>query len=130
MTAPRRGRGRPPLFDAPTRTRYLAARAAGATQKDAAATAGIAAQTVRNTRTRDTAFRALDDAAAERSLQVRLPHGESRYNHRGCRCPTCTKAASTARVTRPDRTPQEAHVVPINPPGQGSSSSFPAARAS
>lgn len=127
------GRGRPALFHTAARQRYLTARQQGATQKAAAELVGVAAKTVRDARTSNPQFRALDDQAADIGRQARidnLSHGESRYNNHKCRCPICTKAASAARAGRPDRARKEAHVVPINTTEQGSSSLFLAARAS
>lgn len=132
MSAPSRGRGRPALFDQDARARYLGALGGGATKKDAAAVAGVAAKTVRNART-DPAWRDLEVAAYARGTAARrdhLAHGESRYNHHGCRCPICTRAATAGRTGRPDRTVQEATIVPINPPDQGSPQDFPLADAS
>jgi hypothetical protein len=114
VTAPRRGRGRPALFDTAARARYLDALTAGATKKDAAAAAGVAPKTARGKAAR------LD----------RLPHGASRYVHHDCRCPICTKAASAARAGCLDRAPKEATIVPITPPDQGSPKTFPLADAS
>lgn len=137
---PRRGRGRPALFHAGARAAYLTARAAGANQQEAAAAAGVAAKTVRNTRAADAEFRAADDAARATGRGKRLPHGESRYNHAECRCPICTKDASAARAARPDRDRKAtstrggdthvADVVPMPRSDEGSPESFPLARAS
>lgn len=132
MSAPRRPGDRRVTFDAAARAAYLAARAGGATQKAAAAAVGVAPKTVRDAR-RNAAFRTADDAAAVRGRPARidqLPHDASRYNHHGCRCPTCTKAATTARTELRDRTAQEAPVMPITAPPQESRNPFPLARAS
>jgi hypothetical protein len=132
VTAPRRGRGRPALFDTAARARYLDALTAGATKKDAAAAAGVAPKTARDART-DTRWRAAEDDAYARGKAARLdrlPHGASRYVHHDCRCPICTKAASAARAGCLDRAPKEATIVPITPPDQGSPKTFPLADAS
>ncbi|HEY5834949.1 hypothetical protein [Streptomyces sp.] len=133
MTAPSRGRGRPALFNADAQQRYLEARAAGATQKDAAALVRVAANTIRYHRATDHAFREADDTAAACGRQARidqLAHGETRYKHYGCRCTTCTKAATVGRTNRPSYNAKEARIIPISPTGQESSCSFPLARAS
>ncbi|MBM9510024.1 hypothetical protein [Actinacidiphila acididurans] len=117
------GRGRVALFDTAARELYLKTRADGATQAEAAAAAGVAVRTVRDAYTRVPGFRDAEKQAAVAGRYARLPHGESRYTHLGCRCPICTVAADTARVERRRRakTPtatarKEAPVVPLPPP--------------
>lgn len=131
---PRQGRGRPTLFDAAARERYLKARAEpGTTQAQAAAAAGVAARTVRDARHADPAFAAADQraAATARARHIeQFPHGESRYNHHGCRCGTCTNCATTARAERRETGPDTAPVTAITPPADRSSRSFPLAVAS
>lgn len=130
MTAPPRGRGRPPLFDDAAREHYLAARAGGATQAAAATAAGVTDRVVRYARSTSAAFRERDDKAAVTGRLARVLHGEYRYKHLGCRCPTCTKAASTARANCRDRARKNAPIVPMSPSDQGSPQDFPLARAS
>jgi hypothetical protein len=135
VTAPTRGRGRgrPTLFTPAARTRYLTARHLGDTQHKAAAAAGVTPRTIHNTRRRDHEFRALDDAAVTAGRLARMPHGESRYNNAACRCPVCTKDATAKRMTRKTtarRADKTAPVVAITTPDQGSSETFPLARAS
>lgn len=132
MTAPSRGRGRPAVFDTAAQEIYLKAREAGATQKAAAAEVGVTARTVRNALASNPDFKAADTEAGAQSRKTRIGarHDAYTYKHYGCRCPTCTKAASAARAQNADRARKEARVTPISPPSEGSSSSFPLARAS
>lgn len=135
MTAAR-GQGRPALFDTPAQDTYLKARTAGATQEEAAALAGVAVRTVRDAYTRTTGFRTADKEAAALGRKTRLddrPHDESRYTNQGCRCPTCTRAASAARTqraTRAARKEESPTVSKINTPAAGSPQNFLLARAS
>lgn len=141
MTAPRRGRGRPALFNQAARDRYLAERRQGASQAKGAAAAGVAATTIRYTRRTDQEFRDLDDAAAAQGRAAHiatLPHDESRYVNYGCRCPACTADATAKRLARAAKerarsaAPEgrEVPVVAIRQPDQGSSEPFSLARAS
>jgi hypothetical protein len=134
VTGPKRGRGRPPLFDETARERYLKARAEpGATQAQAAAAAGVAVRTVSYTRKVDPAFAAAVERAAARARAgriERMPHGESRYKRYGCRCQVCTDATAEGRADRRARAGAGAAVTAINPPDERSPRSFPLAVAS
>ncbi|CAM5499393.1 hypothetical protein SANTM175S_07256 [Streptomyces antimycoticus] len=63
-----------------------------------------------------------------------MPHGESRYNHGGCRCTVCCSKATAARTARRREAaePEEEAAQPIPLTGRtpGSSPSFLLARAS
>ncbi|MFJ3699457.1 hypothetical protein ACIPW9_35935 [Streptomyces sp. NPDC090052] len=100
---PYRGRGRPPLFDDAARERYLALVASGLTMRDAAAGCPVAPTVVTYTKLHHAEFAAALTAAREKGKRIRedaQPHGESRYNHGGCRCGICRKAATAARAGR------------------------------
>lgn len=138
MTRTHRRPGRPTLFDTAAQQRYLTARAIpGTTQAQAAAAAGVASRTVRDTRHTNPAFRKADDTArtTARALAAdAAPHGESRYKNHGCRCTTCTAAASKARarLREHDRkqTAPHAPVTRLNTTGKEKPKSFPLAVAS
>lgn len=98
--------GRPPVFDEALRGRYLDAVAAGMPLGAAAAHVGITTNIPRRHERTDRKFtEALAEAkAVGRELRVEdVPHGESRYNNYGCRCPICTRAATAARTGRRHR---------------------------
>ncbi|MFB7867405.1 hypothetical protein [Streptomyces sp. NPDC056069] len=106
----RRGRGRPPLFTPEVRERYLAAVAAGATLKEATADLGLTKNLASQHAAHDPEFAAaLRDARAvgRRARLDRAGHDESRYTNHRCRCPKCTRAASTARMARKARAEEE-----------------------
>ncbi|MFJ5294516.1 hypothetical protein [Streptomyces sp. NPDC088348] len=100
---PYRGRGRPPLFDDGARERFLGLVASGLTMRDAAVACPVAQRVVTYTKFHHADFAAALAAAREKGKRIRddaQPHGESRYNHGGCRCGICTKAATAARAGR------------------------------
>jgi hypothetical protein len=104
--APRRPPGRPVTFDTHQRQRYLNAITTGAKLSDAALQAGITPQWAARIAKTDATFATALAAARELGRKARqedMPHGESRYNHLGCRCPTCTHAATAARTGRRHR---------------------------
>ncbi|MFB9558579.1 hypothetical protein, partial [Streptomyces roseoviridis] len=104
------GRGRPQVFTPDVREKYLAAVAGGAYLGAAAALAGVGPDQARRHAAKDSAFAdALEKAkaAGRQARQADAPHDESRYNNLGCRCPTCRKAASTARMARDARAKQK-----------------------
>lgn len=119
MTARGRRPGRPVfVFDIAARRRYLAAVAAGARLADAAKAADIAPRTAQHTAKTEPAFADALATAKRAGKTVRaeqLAHGEYRYNHGGCRCPICTKAASEARGGRRHPQPAEQPPAPIHP---------------
>lgn len=119
MTA-RQGRGRPALFDDAARERFLGLVAAGLTMRDAAAACPVARTVVTYTKNHHEDFAAALASARLQGKQVRAedrPHGESRYNHDGCRCGICTKAATAARGGRRDTTDdQDAGVIVMPQP--------------
>lgn len=115
MTAPARKRGRPTQFTADVRTRYLQAVTDGMKLEAAAQLVGLTSRAIRKTATTDEDFaQALTDARAAGRTN-RLSHGESAYNHHGCRCDICTKAATTGRADRRDHPTPTAHLLPITP---------------
>lgn len=144
MTA-RRGRGRPALFTDTAQATYLKARAAGATQTEAAAAAGVAVRTIHDAYRRVEGFREAEQHAAATARKTRADdpdqHGEGRYN-RGCHCTICRTAASAARTERRARDrrnaararQEETPVVPFQPAtppsAAGSPKAFLLARAS
>ncbi|MEV2259123.1 hypothetical protein AB0J13_10745 [Streptomyces anulatus] len=109
MTAPRRGRGRPTVFEPPTQIAYLDAVRHGMNLGDAAAHVGISRVVpTRYARAVREFAAALEEARAVGAKVRResVPHGEYRYNVLGCRCPDCTRAATTGRAARrADATP-------------------------
>jgi hypothetical protein len=103
---PRRGPGRPVTFDTHQRQRYLDAVTSGAKLSDAALQAGITPQWAARIAKTDATFGTALATARELGRKARqedMPHGESRYNHLGCRCTTCTHAATAARTGRRHR---------------------------
>ena len=103
---PRQGRGRPVVFDADARTRYLAAVTTGIPLAEAAASVGVVERTVRLVAQTDPQFAAARKRAQAAGRQARidqLPHDEYRYIHHHCHCDVCTKAATEARAGRRDR---------------------------
>jgi hypothetical protein len=101
VTGTDRGRGRPTTtFTPETMHAFLRAVTAGATQNKAAAELGISPRVVRYHAHHHPDFATALADARERGKQARYPHGATRYRHLGCRCPTCTTAASAARTDR------------------------------
>ncbi|MCX4606879.1 hypothetical protein OG402_41360 [Streptomyces anulatus] len=103
MTAPRRGRGRPTVFEPPTQTAYLDAVRNGMNLGDAAAHVGISRVVPTRYARTDREFAAALEEARAVGAKVRresVPHGEYRYNVLGCRCLDCTRAATTGRAAR------------------------------
>jgi hypothetical protein len=93
-------------FHAPQRQAFLDALTAGAKISDAALTAGVTHQWVNRLAKQDAVFAVAYATARELGRKVRqeaTAHGESRYNHLGCRCTTCTRAATAARTGRRHR---------------------------
>lgn len=143
MTGPRRkktgpGRGRPQIFDAAARARYLDLVASGLTYTAAAAAAGTPLRTILNATQTDPTFAKARTKARTAGTKARLkdgPHDASRYAHHGCRCPICRKAAAAARATSPDRQPAGydadiMHLTPNPPPTTPETETFVLARAS
>jgi hypothetical protein len=100
---PYRGRGRPPLFDDVARERFLGLVASGLSMRDAAVACPVAQRVVTYTKFHHADFAAALAAAREKGKRIRddaKAHGESRYNHGGCRCDICRKAATAARAGR------------------------------
>ncbi|MFJ9988600.1 hypothetical protein ACIQUD_32085 [Streptomyces globisporus] len=147
MTA-RRGRGRPTVFEAPTQAAYLELLRQGVRLGDAADLMGISRVTPARYARTDREFAAAVDEARAVGAKARregVPHGEYRYNVLGCRCPVCTRAATTARAGRraeatteataanesPASTAGDIHPIRLEQPVVGeSSTSFLLARAS
>ncbi|WP_327335159.1 hypothetical protein [Streptomyces anulatus] len=103
MTAPRRGRGRPTVFEPPTRDNYLDAVRHGMNLGDAATHVGISRVVpTRYARTDREFAAALEKARAvgAKARRENVPHDEYRYNVLKCRCLDCTRAATTARAAR------------------------------
>lgn len=129
---------RPLTFDDRMREQYLAAVTNGMRLASAAAHVGISADIpTRYARTNPAFGRALADAKAigKKHRQENIPHGEYRYNCHGCRCETCTTAATHARTRRrttnqPEEGQGEAAEVLNLRTGPSSSTSFLLARAS
>jgi len=97
------GRGRPVTFTTTQRQVYLDAVTAGAKLSAAALTTGVTPQWAARVAKTDPGFGTALAAAREagrKARQEKMPHGESRYNHAGCRCPICTQAATAARTER------------------------------
>lgn len=136
LQAPRRGR--PVLFDADARKRYLDLVASGLTYTEAATASGTPLRTVQYTAQHDAGFdqdRTQARATGKQARIDRTPHGLSRYNHHGCRCPICRKAATAARAASPDRRPHQPeadlmHLTPNPPPTTPETETFVLARAS
>lgn len=134
MTGPRPGRGRPGhLDDETTRDRYLTAIANGMRLGQAADHVGIHRNIPTRYRRTDPKFAtALQEALAlgKKIRENDQPHDESRYNHQGCRCRKCTRAAADARIgrrrTQEDEPAGQLYDLPAAPSPQ----SFPLARAS
>ncbi|MFF8840556.1 hypothetical protein [Streptomyces sp. NPDC015130] len=101
-----RGRGRPAQITPEVWQQFLDEVAAGSTIKDASALVGFHYNVPPRRAQTDKAFAAALRKAKSRGQQVRdaqreeLPHGESRYNHLGCRCGDCLAAATAARSAR------------------------------
>ncbi|MYR75138.1 MULTISPECIES: hypothetical protein [unclassified Streptomyces] len=134
-------RGRPTVFDEPTRQAFLDAVRHGMRLGEAAEHAGInRAVPTRHART-DRKFAAALVEAREVGAKVRqegIPHDEYRYNMLKCRCPKCTRAATTARAGRRaaedppgNQGPADVHPIRVEGPGVGESlPAFLLARAS
>lgn len=119
MTAPRRGRGRPLVFDPALRTRYLTLIAEGMPLGNAATTVGISLRLPTLTAQRDPTFATLFLTAKQAGRAVRAEakeHGLTRYKHYGCHCGICTKAATTQRAHAPSRTTSPDRTEPQEPP--------------
>lgn len=144
MTA-RRGRGRPTVFEPPTRAAYLDLLRQGVRLGDAAERLGISRVVPARYARTDREFAAAVDEARAVGAKVRrenVPHDEYRYNVLKCRCPVCTRAATVARAGRradaaatDDETPAETagdvHPIRLEAAVVGeSSTSFLLARAS
>lgn len=145
MTAPRRGRGRPTVFEPPTQTAYLDLVRHGVRLGEAAERLGISrAAPTRHART-DQEFATLLEKAKAVGAQIRregVPHDEYRYNVLGCRCPDCGLAARVGRTARraeatptadesPAETAGDVHPIRLETAEVGkSSTSFLLARAS
>ncbi|MEU1327153.1 hypothetical protein [Streptomyces microflavus] len=144
MTAPRRGRGRPTVFDTPTQAAYLQAVRSGMRLGDAATHIGVNRVVPARYARADREFGVLLDEAKALGAKVRvenLPHDEYRYNVLKCRCEVCTRAARVGRAgRRTDTTADEppgaevagaVHPIRAEAAGVGeSSTSFLLARAS
>lgn len=116
-----RGRGRPVQFDADAQAAFLAAVTAGAKLGEAAVKAGVSRNVPSQHAKTDSAFRAALDEAKARGRAVRAaarPHGETHYNHDGCRTEACRAKATTARTARRhtahDSTPADARPIQLN----------------
>ncbi|MFD7615731.1 hypothetical protein [Streptomyces sp. NPDC059802] len=129
---------RPLTFNDHMREQYLAAVTNGMRLGPAAAHVGISADVpTRYARTNPQFGRALAGAKAigKKNRQENIPHSEYRYNCHGCRCETCTTAATRARAQRrtthqpEDGQSKPAEVFNIRT-GPSSSTSFLLARAS
>ncbi|MGW3403425.1 hypothetical protein [Streptomyces zhihengii] len=118
------GRGRPPVFNAPTRRAYLNLVTTGTRLGDAAAHVGVSINIPRRYARTDPVF--ADELADARLLgkkarEEKIPHGESRHNHQGCRCGTCRACSTTGRRIRrhtPKPEPEPAPVVQLPPPAR------------
>ncbi|MFF2411829.1 hypothetical protein [Streptomyces sp. NPDC058092] len=129
---------RPLTFDDRMREQYLAAITSGMRLGPAAEAVGISVDIpTRYARTDPDFGRALADAKAigKKNRQENIPHGEYRYNCHGCRCETCTTAATRARAGRrttdqPEDGQGEAAEVLNLRTGPSPSTSFLLARAS
>lgn len=101
--APRRGRGRPTVFEEPTRVAYLALVREGARLGEAAQQLGIDRAVPARYAKTDREFAAALAEARVVGAGVRregVPHSEYRYNVLECRCPKCTRAAAVGRAGR------------------------------
>ncbi|MFG2676957.1 hypothetical protein [Streptomyces sp. NPDC048445] len=138
---PRRGRGRPTVFDEPVRTQYLDLIRHGARLGDAATQLGINRVVPARYSKTDREFAAALAEARKLGAKVRredLPHDEYRYNILKCRCPKCTRAAARGRADRRTaedppggQAPADVHPIRLEGPGVGESlPSFLLARAS
>lgn len=106
MTGPHRGPGAPLRFDDTARQTYLTAVTEGAKAFQAARLVGLTVQAINKTARTDSSFAAARDIArthGKKARAERMPHGESRYKHAGCRCTICTPAATQARTSRRHR---------------------------
>ncbi|MEU1078232.1 MULTISPECIES: hypothetical protein [unclassified Streptomyces] len=130
----RPGRGRPPRFTDTLRQRYLDAVTSGMYLKDAAAHVGISINTPSQHAHQDPAFaHALTHARAlgRKARADAKPHDANRYDNADCRCPKCTRAASTARTGRRHRARTEpGDLVELDPPTGENASPFVLLRAS
>lgn len=100
------GRGHPVVFDPHRREQYLAHIADGMKAHEAAVRAGVSRNLPSQHAAADPSFAAALTVAKAKGRAQRIddmPHDESRYVNYGCRCPICTKDATTKRATRPDR---------------------------
>ncbi|MFJ1993042.1 hypothetical protein [Streptomyces asiaticus] len=136
-TTARPGRGRPVAFTADARTVFLDAVAAGAKLHEAAQKAGVSRNVPAQHAKDDAAFRAALADAKTTGRQIRaqsMPHGESRYNHAGCRCPVCCRKATAARTARraaaQEGATEPAQPIPITSRTTETPPSFSLARAS
>ncbi len=110
-----RGRGRTAQFTPEVRQQFLDEVAAGATIKNASTVVGVHYNVPPRRAQTDKAFAAALDVAKVRGRQARrdgTPHGESRYNHLGCRCGVCRTAATAGRVGR--RTIRDGQVLDLD----------------
>ncbi|MFF7631513.1 hypothetical protein [Streptomyces cyaneofuscatus] len=139
-------RGRPATGHAPfeeaTRAVYLELLRHGARLGEAADQLGINRATPARYRRTDREFAAAVDDARAVGAKVRLedvPHDEYRYNVLKCRCPQCTRAATTGRAGRRAEATPDTDEPPANTAGDihpirlgvgESSTSFLLARAS
>lgn len=106
MTAGRRGRGRPPIFDEAAQDTFLGLIAQGVRVADAATKVGVARKTPAQLAARNSSFANRLTAAKASGRTKRLPHGTAGgYTNWNCRCPRCTHASSRARSNSPDRKP-------------------------
>lgn len=133
MTNPSPGRGRPSRFDQPMREEYLRAVTHGMRLGDAADHVGIHRNIATRAARTEPAFAAALKTARALGKKTRddaKEHGESRYKHQACRCPTCTADATAGRTRRRHAAQDDPAGQVYDLPAPASPPSFSLARAS